>query len=326
MQPSDETPEARTPQDEPRHSVEEVATEQIPAAGSAPGKSVSELPTERLPTPSAPELPTETVPTPSLADLPTQRIAPPAPPRPAAAAHRAAATHTPSSQPLAPAPPIAEPYRPVPARDVLRRDGFFAPVRTHPRLGFAVLVVILLAVAAVPLLNQLAYASHPTGKAQPTTAATATALPRGTPDPHGLDWIAAARNKAEVDYVNGIIAHMTLDEEIGQMIMMGFLETQISPGLLIQLKQYHVGSVVFYAWNITGNDQVIQFTHDLQANADLPLFIATDQEGGPVNRLAAIDGPLPSASQIGATNSPNYARGRGQHDANELHRLGINVD
>src|SRR5262249_12075207 len=151
---------------------------------------------------------TEKVPTPSLADLPTQRIAATAPPR------SAAATHTRSGQPFAPAAPIAERYRPVPVRDVSLRDGFFAPVRRHPRLGFAVLVVILLAVAAVPLLNQLAYAAHPTGKAQPTTAATATAVPRGTPDPHGLDWIAAARNKAEVDYVNGIIAHMTLDEEI----------------------------------------------------------------------------------------------------------------
>ncbi len=337
QQPSDETPETRAPQDaaageERQPSIEEVTTERIPATAPQPqdggiaelptqrfpAPSVADLPTEKTAAPSVSELPTQKVAAPNVADLPTQRIAVTAPPRPSAPAPITALP------PGASAPPL---YRENNASGRGRRDGFFAPVRGHPRVSITVLVLVLLALAAVPVFNQLAYAAHPTVKSQPTVAAaTATALPKGTPDPHGLDWIAAARNQAEVDYVNGIISRMTLDEEIGQMIMMGFLETQMSPGLLTQLKQYHVGSVVFYAWNITGNDQVLQFTHDLQANADLPLFIATDQEGGGVNRLLAIDGPLPSASQIGATNDPNYARQRGQHDAAELYRLGINVN
>jgi beta-N-acetylhexosaminidase len=347
MQPSDETPETKTPQDETASGeqqgpIEEIATERIPAASAEQGDGIAELPTERIPLVAIPELPTEKTGLPSVFELPTEKIA--APTVSDLPTQRIAVTAPPPlDQPVAPEVTIADepaamgPYMPIVTAPPLlretnvtgaaRRGGFLAPVRQHPRVSVMVLVVVLLVLAAVPLVSQLAYAAHTTVKVQrPTLAATSTALPAGTPDPHGLDWIAAARNQAEVDYVNGLISHMSLDEEIGQMIMAGFLETQISPGLLTQLKQYHVGSVVFYAWNITGNDQVIQFTHDLQANADLPLFIATDQEGGGVNRLLAIDGPLPSASQIGATNDPNYAKQRGQHDASELARLGINVN
>jgi beta-N-acetylhexosaminidase len=328
MQPSDETPEKNAPPDkmasgEQQRYVEELPTERIPAASARQDDGVAELPTERIPAASIPELPTEKIAAPTIADLPTQRIAVTAPPRPA---QPVGADATRAGEQANSLVGSAEAH-PLPQERAAQRGGFFAPVRQHPRFSMIALVLVLLVLAAVPLVSQLAYAAHTTIKVEKSVATpTAAALPAGTPDPHGLDWIAAARNQAEIDYVNGLISHMTLDEEIGQMIMMGFLETQISPGLITQLKQYHVGSVVFYAWNITGNDQVIQFTHDLQSNADLPLFIATDQEGGGVNRLYSIDGPLPSASQIAATNDPTYAKQRGQHDASELYRLGINVN
>jgi beta-N-acetylhexosaminidase len=322
MQTSDKTPDSAKPgtgmtADERLLALEQAPTERIPAASAAQPEHLAELPTERISAPPVTELPTGKIAAQTVADLPTQRIAATGAPRPGVRAASEASEASVADEPTSrlPASVAAAP----------RRAGPFAPLRRHPRVSLTVLALVLLALAAVPLLNQLAYAGHGTVAVQPP-AATATALPQGTRDPHALDWVAAARNKAEIDYVNGLIAHMTLDEEIGQMILMGFLETQISPGLITQLKQYHVGSVVLYRWNITGADQVQQFTRDLQVNADLPLFIATDQEGGGVNRLQAIDGPLPSASQIGATNDPNYARQRGVHDASELSRLGINVN
>ncbi|HEX6544071.1 MAG TPA: glycoside hydrolase family 3 N-terminal domain-containing protein [Ktedonobacterales bacterium] len=190
--------------------------------------------------------------------------------------------------------------------------------RTVVLAAFGVLLVV---VALVPMLYQLSSSS--------VSAGHSSGYLRGINPPpgwHPQDWAPIARQQAELRYVNQLIAHMSLDQEIGQMIMLGFLETEMDPTLAYTIKQFHLGSVVLYAWNITGADQVKQLTTQIQAEGDLPLFIATDQEGGSVNRLQAVDGPLPGAGQIGATGNPDVARQRGAEDAQSLYDIGVNVN
>ncbi|MEO7000168.1 MAG: glycoside hydrolase family 3 N-terminal domain-containing protein [Ktedonobacterales bacterium] len=192
----------------------------------------------------------------------------------------------------------------------------------------SLLTTLLIVVVAVPLL----YVFAPTG--EPLTALLPNlpyvgAAPARTPTANAVALATQLRRKAELAYVNNLIAHMSLDEEIGQMIMIGFNETQMDPALAYQIEQDHVGSAILYAFNIKGGDkgaQVQQLDQAMQAQAKIPLMIATDQEGGGVNRLLGVDGPLPSASQIGATNDPHYATQRGQQDAQALTSLGINVN
>jgi beta-N-acetylhexosaminidase len=213
--------------------------------------------------------------------------------------------------PVVTAPPLVPPY------------GTKSPSKPHRRRRIVVVAaVILLVVALTPVLYQLSSshlqrASHTSGFAQGANP------PAGW---HPQDWAPLARQQAELSYVNQLIAHMTLDQEIGQMIMLGFLDTQMSPTLAYTIKQYHLGSVVLYAWNITGADQVKQLTAQMQSQADLPLFVATDQEGGSVNRLQAVDGPLPGAWAMGANGTTAYAQQRGEYDAQQLYSLGINVN
>lgn len=134
------------------------------------------------------------------------------------------------------------------------------------------------------------------------------------------------REAARTAYVNSLISKMTLDEEIGQMIMVGFSETQMDDALAYQFKQLHVGSAILYAFNITNADQVTQLDAAMQADAKIPLLIATDQEGGDVNRLAAVIGQTPSAATIGASGNPMQAQQRGVQDAQALAQLGINLN
>jgi len=193
------------------------------------------------------------------------------------------------------------------------------------RITASLLTTLLIVVVAVPLL----YVFAPTG--EPLTALlpsfpSAGAAPARTPSPNATPLAMQLRQQAEVAYVNSLIAHMSLAEEIGQMIMIGFNETQMDPALSYQIEQDHVGSAIIYAFNIKSGDQLKQLNSDMQAQAKIPLLIATDQEGGGVNRLLAVDGPLPSASQIGATNDPHYAMQRGQQDAQALASLGININ
>jgi beta-N-acetylhexosaminidase len=61
-------------------------------------------------------------------------------------------------------------------------------------------------------------------------------------------------------------------------------------------------------------------------SATIPLAVAIDQEGGPVDRLVNLDGPRPSAATIGATNDPKQARQDGMQDAKDLASYGFNLN
>ena len=191
------------------------------------------------------------------------------------------------------------------------------------------LSVLLAVVVAAPLI----YAYAPGGgsvSALMGPGATPQPAANRTPNPHATPLAQTLSQAAQVAYVNQLISHMTLDQEIGQMIMIGFSETQIDSALLYQINQYHIGSAIMYAFNIQSGPQLTSLDQQLQsataAAGNPPLLIATDQEGGGVNRLLAVDGPLPSASDIGATGDPNYARQRGQEDAQALASVGINLN
>jgi len=216
-------------------------------------------------------------------------------------------------------------------RPLARAGRALGAVRARPRTIAFFSALLLAVVVAIPLLGQISpdrLLSFTRTGAWPTPTATSAATPpTGTPDPHASDWMQSLHAAAERAYVDSLIAHMTLDEELGQMIMIEFLGTEMPQSVADQLSQLHVGSVVLYKWNVSSADGLRQLDHQLQAHADkIPLLIASDQEGGYVNRLAIIDGALPSAEQMGATNNPTYVYQRGQQDGRQLYGLGINMN
>ena len=251
---------------------------------------ISELPTQRLPAMDAPTGSHVT----SVADLPTQRMA---------------------------ATGITNEGKPRWTRRVPD------PRTPGGRLAYALFTFLLLVTLSIPLLRQLAFTQRPGAHTRTSsTVGTGTSHGQGGATSPALGWLDGATGAVELRYVNNLIAHMSLDEEIGQMIMIEFQESAMTPGLAYEINHYHVGSVILYGYNVLTADQTSQFTQAMQANATLPLMISTDQEGGPVNRLQTIDGYFPSAEQIGATNDPSVAQRRGQQDAQNLLALGINTN
>ena len=159
--------------------------------------------------------------------------------------------------------------------------------------------------------------------------ATTPVAPLGrlrSPNAHATPLATMLRQQAQTQYVNSLISHMTLDEELGQMIMIGFSETQMDDALAYQIQQLHVGSAILYAFNIQSGPQMQALVAGMQADATTPLIIATDQEGGEVNRLQSVIGLTPSAAMIGATGNTNLAHQRGLQDGQALAQLGINLD
>src|SRR5579885_1131565 len=235
-------------------------------------------------------------------------------------------TPTYSPYPSAPAQPMPYPM-PAPAALVKPVVGqrITGPMRAHPSLTALILAGLALLVIALPVAHGIVQ-SRGDIQWQPSSSVPSGTLPGGKPHMGAGQWATQTVNAAELNYVNSIIAHMTLQQEVGQMIMIEFEESQMTPALAYEISHYNVGSVMLYAYNVLNPTQMQQFTQAMQANATLPLLISTDQEGGPVNRLYSIDGPLPSAEQIGATNDPNFARQRGEQDGQALYNLGINTN
>jgi beta-N-acetylhexosaminidase len=125
---------------------------------------------------------------------------------------------------------------------------------------------------------------------------------------------------------------MTLEQKIGQVMMVGFDGTEATPELLEMITKYHVGGVILFARNIEGPEQVAKLTNALQRAAldsgHPGLFIAIDQEGGRVARLTEDKGftEVPGAMAVAATGSVENAQKVAKLLADELNAIGVNID
>ncbi len=130
-----------------------------------------------------------------------------------------------------------------------------------------------------------------------------------------------------------IIQGMSLDQKLGQLIMVEYLGTDYqASGLQDMVKQQFVGGLLYQEINrnfdppdnVTAN--IATLSEQAQKDASIPLLIGTDQEGGLVNRLNTFHGYLPSAQEMAASNDRNIAFNQGAQAAQWLRELGMNAD
>lgn len=129
-------------------------------------------------------------------------------------------------------------------------------------------------------------------------------------------------------YINLIVQRMTLDQKLGQMMIVQFTGPSYSYDLSTMVNQYGVGAVLIFAanQNIQDKAQLKSLIQQMQANSTVPLAVAIDQEGGYVDRLVNLDGPRPSEAKIGATNDLTQATAEGTQDAQDLASYGFNLN
>ena len=129
----------------------------------------------------------------------------------------------------------------------------------------------------------------------------------------------------------------TLDEAIGQMLLVGFRGTAVdsTDHIYRDLRDYHVGSVILFDYdvptgtrgrNIRSAGQVKALCAQLRAlNPDL--LIGIDQEGGYVSRLGTRYGfPKTLTAQRSATLGIDSVRSQARLTAGMLASLGINLN
>src|SRR5687767_13914733 len=90
----------------------------------------------------------------------------------------------------------------------------------------------------------------------------------------------------EVD-VERIIRSMSVEEKVGQLIMIGFGGTELNSHSRHWIEDRRVGGVALFSRNIKDFEQTDRFTRELHALTDgyIPIFLALDQEGGNVVRV-----------------------------------------
>lgn len=181
------------------------------------------------------------------------------------------------------------------------------------------------------LLVLLSACTNPLGSSVPaspsaTTAPpllTVTPTPTQTPDP-----LQAVKTK-----VLRMMAGMSLDQKLGQLIAVEYLGNNYqASGLQYMVTKQYVGGILYQYINrnFTPPDDTIAgmaaFSQQIQHDAQIPLLLGTDQEGGEVNRLLTFHGPLPSAEAIAATGNPQNAFNQGAQAAKWMVQLGMNAD
>lgn len=130
----------------------------------------------------------------------------------------------------------------------------------------------------------------------------------------------------------GIAPAPNLDTMIGQMLMVGFQGADPRDAsvqrIAAQIAAGHIGGVILMDRNIRSPRQVRDLTDMLRARAPAPFLIATDQEGGYVQRLSPRKGfrGFPSAYKVAATDGPEGAGALYRQMAGELADVGINVN
>lgn len=140
-----------------------------------------------------------------------------------------------------------------------------------------------------------------------------------------------------------VLGKMSLREKVGQLFIVrpealaenSNAETapatdRVDDAVISRIEEYPVGGIALFSRNITSAEQLPMFISDLQSSSKYPLFIAVDEEGGRVARIANSDffnvASYKSMEDIGKAGDASKAEEVGRQIGLYLKELGFNLD
>lgn len=179
-------------------------------------------------------------------------------------------------------------------------------------------------------------------------SASASEKESSSPASSAADTKTSQKTKNFAD-VQKLISSMSVEEKVGQLFIVfpealagndGYTGLNDSAGkgavtsagsdVKAAIQKYHVGGIVMFAQNISTPSQITKFNSDLQAASDIPLFIAVDEEGGTVARLARNSSfnltEYKSAASVASSGDTNDAYNMGKTIGKYLKKYGFNLD
>lgn len=140
-----------------------------------------------------------------------------------------------------------------------------------------------------------------------------------------------------------VLGKMSLREKVGQLFIVrpealaenSNAETapatdRVDDAVISRIEEYPVGGIALFSRNITSAEQLPMFISDLQSSSKYPLFIAVDEEGGRVARIANSGyfdvASYKSMEDIGKSGDASKAEEVGRQIGLYLKELGFNLD
>ena len=135
--------------------------------------------------------------------------------------------------------------------------------------------------------------------------------------------------KKEIDPIEEQVKNMTLEEKIGQMVIIGLDGYTMDDNTRKMIGDDRVGGFILFGENVKSSDQLLALVNSLKSTNSknkLPLFISVDQEGGRVNRMPAEFKNFPANQTIGKVNNGDFSYEIGSILGEEIKALGFNMD
>ncbi len=131
-------------------------------------------------------------------------------------------------------------------------------------------------------------------------------------------------------YVKEQLSNMSLNDKIGQMLMISYEGVNFDKELEDILNIVHPGGFILFSDNFDTFEKTKKFIENINQTASIPLFWSIDQEGGTVQRLKSLKDKkvtiLPEAYEIGKTKNTEISRELGRVAGEELRVFGINMN
>lgn len=135
--------------------------------------------------------------------------------------------------------------------------------------------------------------------------------------------------KTQRDEIKELIDSMSINEKIGQLMIVGFNGTSVDENINDLIKTSYIGGVILFGNNVESLNGVTELINNIKLsnmNNKIPLFISVDEEGGVVSRTPNEFLKLQSSLFIGAYNNKEMCYEVGEIIANELKLMGYNMD
>jgi beta-N-acetylhexosaminidase len=128
-----------------------------------------------------------------------------------------------------------------------------------------------------------------------------------------------------------LVEEFSDEQLLGQTILIGYLGDTPGPDLFRWITERSVGGVKLYGWNGNNLTRLVEAvgamqSASLESSFGIPLFIATDQEGGWVRHIRGNTSVTPGNMALGASGRLADAYETGRRIGEELAALGINMN
>ena len=128
-----------------------------------------------------------------------------------------------------------------------------------------------------------------------------------------------------------LVEAMSDEQALAQTFMLGWVGAEPSPLILDWIRERNIGGVKIFGWNTGDTRRLAETvgslqTESLKGNFQIPLFVATDQEGGWIRHVKGSTSETPGNMAIGASGYPRDAYLSGYYIGRELALLGINMN